>query len=100
MVNVEAWFRAFRLRTLPLSFSCIILGSLLALWKGSFYVEILVGALVTTLFLQVLSNLANDYGDFKNGLDYFPRSHAERMEPDDLLVRLNRWQLRPPIFLY
>lgn len=69
MVNVEAWFRAFRLRTLPLSFSSIILGSLLALWKGSFYVEILVGALVTTLFLQVLSNLANDYGDFKNGLD-------------------------------
>lgn len=69
MVNVEAWFRAFRLRTLPLSFSSIILGSLLALWQGTFYIEILVGALSTTLFLQVLSNLANDYGDFKNGLD-------------------------------
>lgn len=73
-----SWFRAFRLRTLPLSFSSIILGSLLALWKGSFYVEILIGALMTTLFLQILSNLANDYGDFKNGLDNQNRVGPER----------------------
>jgi 1,4-dihydroxy-2-naphthoate octaprenyltransferase len=78
MTNMVSWFRAFRLRTLPLSFSSIILGSLLALWKGSFYVDILIGALVTTLFLQILSNLANDYGDFKNGLDNQNRVGPER----------------------
>ena len=37
--------------------------------KDAFQVTILIGALTTTLFLQVLSNLANDYGDFKNGID-------------------------------
>lgn len=78
MTNMVSWFRAFRLRTLPLSFSSIILGSLLALWKGSFYVEILIGALITTLFLQILSNLANDYGDYKNGLDNDNRKGPER----------------------
>lgn len=69
MTHIEAWFKAFRLRTLPLSFSSVILGSLLALWQNSFQLEILIGALITTLFLQILSNLANDYGDFQNGVD-------------------------------
>ncbi len=69
MTHIEAWFKAFRLRTLPLSFSSVILGSLLALWQNSFRLEILIGALITTLFLQILSNLANDYGDFQNGVD-------------------------------
>lgn len=69
MTKIESWFRAFRLRTLPLSFSSVILGSLLALWRDSFDLWILIGALTTTLFLQVLSNLANDYGDFKSGVD-------------------------------
>ncbi len=78
MTTVEAWFKAFRLRTLPLSFSSIILGSLLALWKGSFYINILLGALATTLFLQILSNLANDYGDFKNGVDNPSRRGPKR----------------------
>ena len=54
MSKVESWFKAFRLRTLPLSFSSVILGSLLALWRNSFDIWILVGALCTTLFLQVL----------------------------------------------
>lgn len=78
MTKVESWFRAFRLRTLPLSFSSVILGSLLALWRDSFDIWILVGALSTTLFLQVLSNLANDYGDFKNGVDNHNRVGPER----------------------
>ncbi|HKK38131.1 MAG TPA: 1,4-dihydroxy-2-naphthoate polyprenyltransferase [Cryomorphaceae bacterium] len=78
MSKTEAWFRAFRLRTLPLSFSSVILGSLMALYKNSFDGAILVGALLTTLFLQVLSNLANDYGDFVNGVDNHKRTGPER----------------------
>ena len=78
MSKSEAWFRAFRLRTLPLSFSSVILGSLMALYKNSFDGAILVGALLTTLFLQILSNLANDYGDFVNGVDNHERKGPER----------------------
>jgi 1,4-dihydroxy-2-naphthoate octaprenyltransferase len=74
MSNIEAWFYAFRLRTLPLSFSSVILGSLLALHKGMFNGYILTWAIITTLFLQVLSNLANDYGDAVSGVDNEHRS--------------------------
>ncbi len=42
---------------------------MLALYTDEFQLPILIGTLTTTLFLQVLSNLANDYGDFKNGID-------------------------------
>lgn len=69
MGKIEAWLKAFRLRTLPLAFSCVLLGSLLAFNKGVFSADILIGALLTTLFLQILSNLANDYGDASHGVD-------------------------------
>lgn len=78
MTKTEAWFKAFRLRTLPLSMSSVILGSLMALYKDSFDLAILIGALLTTLFLQILSNLANDYGDFINGVDNHGRLGPER----------------------
>ncbi len=78
MSNIEAWFHAFRLRTLPLSLSSVILGSLLALHKGMFNAYILLWAVITTLFLQVLSNLANDYGDAVSGVDNDQRSGPAR----------------------
>jgi len=63
------WLHAFRLRTLPLALSSILLGSLLALWKAQFSMRVALAAIATTLFLQILSNLANDFGDFVNGVD-------------------------------
>lgn len=73
MSRTGAWLTAFRLRTLPLSFSSIILGSLLAYHNGYFEKAVLVFALLTTLFLQILSNLANDYGDTVHGVDNHQR---------------------------
>lgn len=78
MEKLEAWLRAFRLRTLPLSLSSVILGSLLAYFKGSFEFSVLAGAAATTLFLQILSNLANDYGDAKSGVDNDRRTGPQR----------------------
>ena len=66
---IQSWFKAFRLRTLPLSMSGIILGSFLAKEDGDWDVLIFVFALLTTLFFQVLSNLANDLGDSQKGTD-------------------------------
>lgn len=69
MNKLQSWLKAFRLRTLPLSLSCIFLGSGLAIIEGKFSLIIFSLALLTTILLQVLSNLANDYGDAIKGTD-------------------------------
>lgn len=67
--RVKPWISAFRLKTLPLAFACIITGGALAYSKGVFSWPVLGLTLFTTLCLQVLSNLANDYGDGVKGTD-------------------------------
>ncbi len=69
MQNLKAWLNAFRLRTLPLSLSGIILGSMVAFRMGYWNKWIFIFALFTTIFLQILSNLANDLGDHLKGTD-------------------------------
>lgn len=78
MNKLGAWLQAFRLRTLPLALSSAILGSFLAYADGKFVLSVFILALVTTLFLQVLSNLANDYGDSMHGADNSNRLGPER----------------------
>jgi 1,4-dihydroxy-2-naphthoate octaprenyltransferase len=51
------------------AFSCIITGNGLALAEGKFSALVFVLALMTTVLLQILSNLANDYGDYTKGVD-------------------------------
>ena len=79
MDKINAWVIAARLRTLPLSISGVVIGSFLALSKHAFNWKIAALALFTTLFLQILSNLANDYGDSKNGKDTKERQGPSRM---------------------
>ena len=69
MANIKTWISTFRLKTLPLSISGIIMGSFIALSQGFFDIKIFAFALLTTLFLQILSNVANDYGDGVKGTD-------------------------------
>jgi len=69
---------AFRLRTLPLAFSCIFTGTAVAIFDGFWNPVLLTLALLTTLFLQVLSNLANDYGDSQKGVDNENRVGPQR----------------------
>ena len=59
---MKKWIAAFRLKTLPLALGAIILGS----WVNdfSFDFEIFLFASITAILLQILSNLANDYGDY------------------------------------
>lgn len=78
MTKSQAWLHAFRLRTLPLALSSIITGSAIAFADNREGFSWLVFALciLTTLFLQILSNLANDYGDSEKGTD-----NEERVGP-------------------
>ncbi len=74
----EAWLEAIRLRTLPLALSCIGMGSFLAAYDGHFSLPILILAAITTISLQILSNLANDYGDTIHGADSAEREGPKR----------------------
>lgn len=73
MNNIKTWLHAARPRTLPLAFSSTLMGSFLAWHDKPFKWSVFILALLTTLFLQVLSNLANDYGDSVNGMDNMHR---------------------------
>jgi len=76
--SLKDWISAARLRTLPLAFSSVLMGSTLAFEEGNFKFPVFFLALLTTLFLQVLSNYANDYGDTMNGADNEDRVGPQR----------------------
>ncbi|MFN6177425.1 MAG: 1,4-dihydroxy-2-naphthoate polyprenyltransferase [Flavobacteriales bacterium] len=81
---MNPWIHAFRLRTLPLAVSSIIVGSALAIpysrisAEVTFLPSVLVLALLTAILLQVLSNLANDLGDHQHGTDNEKRVGPQR----------------------
>lgn len=78
MKNISLWISTMRLRTLPLSVSGIILASCFAEYNGVFNAIIFLLAILTTLSLQILSNLANDYGDGVKGTDNEDRIGPQR----------------------
>ena len=65
----KAYITSFRLRTLPLSLSGVLLGTLLAVSEGYFQASTFAWAMLTTVALQILSNLANEIGDLTKGTD-------------------------------
>ncbi len=67
--SVRIWLDAARPKTLPLALVSIITGSALAFSTGSMSWSVAFLALVTATLLQILSNLANDYGDAVKGTD-------------------------------
>lgn len=78
-MSFSVWLKAARLRTLPLAFSCILAGNLLAYHHHNFSLVTWGLAMLTTLMLQILANYANDYGDFMNGADVKGRERSDRM---------------------
>jgi len=78
-MNLKSWIQAFRLKTLPLALSNTIIGSCLAASDDGFRWSVFGLAALTTVLLQVMSNMANDYGDFVNGKDTAERIGPKRM---------------------
>lgn len=76
---IQSWIKSIRLKTLPLALSNTLMGSALAASDSDFKWTVFVLAALTTLLLQILSNLANDYGDFVNGKDTAERIGPKRM---------------------
>ncbi len=97
MAALKHWIYAARPRTLPLALASIGLGSFLAARQGAFEWQVFVLASVTTVLLQVLSNLANDYGDTINGADFAGRTGPSRVVQAGLISPI---QMRSAIILF
>lgn len=95
--NAKAWLKAFRLRTLPLAVACIGMGGFLAAAAEAFRLDIFLLCVVTTVFLQILSNLANDYGDSIHGADSHERQGPARAVQSGAITRS---QMRKALVLF
>ncbi len=78
MAKLKTWIRAARPRTVLLSLSGVLLGGSLSLAASRSEKLVILFAAITAILLQVLSNLANDYGDFKKGTDSVKRVGPQR----------------------
>jgi 1,4-dihydroxy-2-naphthoate polyprenyltransferase len=72
----KVWISAMRPRTLPLAIASIVMGSALAAAWEPFSWSVALLCVLTAILLQILSNLANDFGDSQHGAD-----HGQRQGP-------------------
>jgi 1,4-dihydroxy-2-naphthoate octaprenyltransferase len=84
---VRIWVMAARLRTLPAAIAPVLVGTSLALGYGDFHPLAFVAALLGAIFIQVGTNLSNDYSDARRGADT-----EDRLGP----VRVTAGGLVPP----
>jgi 1,4-dihydroxy-2-naphthoate octaprenyltransferase len=81
------WLMAARPRTLPAAVAPVLVGTALAASGGTFKLLTFLAALVGALFIQVGTNLSNDYSDARRGADA-----DDRLGP----VRVTAGGLVPP----
>ncbi len=84
---VHIWVMAARVRTLPAAVAPVLVGTSLALGNGHFDPLAFVAALLGAIFIQVGTNLSNDYSDARRGADT-----EDRLGP----VRVTAGGLVPP----
>ena len=84
---VRIWLMAARPRTLPVGLAPVLVGTALAGVEDVFHPLRFVAAVLGALFIQVGSNLSNDYSDARRGADT-----EERLGP----VRVTAGGLVPP----
>ena len=75
--KIRSAIRSLRLRTLPLSLGGVVLGALLAACEFKVSPWVMILLFLTTVFLQILSNLSNELGDVLNGTDTPDRQGPE-----------------------
>ena len=66
---IKSWIESMRLRTLPVSIAGVIAGCGCAVLLESFRLVPALLCLTFAVLAQVASNFANEYFDFKNGID-------------------------------
>ena len=84
---LRIWVMAARVRTLPAAIAPVLVGTSLALGAGHFHPLAFLAALLGAVFIQVGTNLSNDYSDARRGAD-----SEDRLGP----VRVTAGGLVPP----
>jgi 1,4-dihydroxy-2-naphthoate polyprenyltransferase len=84
---LHIWLMAARPRTLPAAVAPVLVGTSLAATEGTFKWLTFVAAMLGALFIQVGTNLSNDYSDARRGADT-----EDRLGP----VRVTAGGLVPP----
>ncbi|HEY2316811.1 MAG TPA: 1,4-dihydroxy-2-naphthoate polyprenyltransferase [Solirubrobacteraceae bacterium] len=87
MSGLRIWLMAARPRTLPAAVAPVLVGTALAGFAHVFHPLRFVAALLSALFIQVGTNLSNDYSDARRGADA-----EDRLGP----VRVTAGGLVPP----
>jgi 1,4-dihydroxy-2-naphthoate polyprenyltransferase len=85
--TLRLWLLAARPRTLPAAISPVLVGTALAGSEDVFRVLPFVAALIGSVFIQIGTNLSNDYSDARRGADA-----EDRLGP----VRVTAGGLMPP----
>lgn len=85
--GVRIWLMAARVRTLPAAVAPVLVGTALAGYLNVFHPLRFVAALIGAMFIQVGTNLSNDYSDARRGAD-----SEDRLGP----VRVTAGGLVPP----
>ena len=84
---LHIWLMAARPRTLPAAVAPVLVGTALAATEGTFRPFSFIAAMLGALFIQVGTNLSNDYSDARRGADT-----EDRLGP----VRVTAGGLVPP----
>jgi 1,4-dihydroxy-2-naphthoate octaprenyltransferase len=85
--GIRIWLMAARIRTLPVAVAPVLVGTALAGFQGVFHPLRFLAALIGSVFIQVGTNLSNDYSDARRGADT-----EDRLGP----VRVTAGGLVPP----
>ncbi len=85
--GIHIWLMAARVRTLPAAIAPVLVGTALAGYLHVFHPLRFIAALIGAMFIQIGTNLSNDYSDARRGADT-----EDRLGP----VRVTAGGLVPP----
>jgi 1,4-dihydroxy-2-naphthoate polyprenyltransferase len=85
--GIRIWLMAARVRTLPAAIAPVLVGTALAGYLHVFHPLRFIAALIGAMFIQIGTNLSNDYSDARRGADT-----EDRLGP----VRVTAGGLVPP----
>lgn len=85
MAKLGVWIQAARPRTLVVGASTVFTGSAIAFCYGIFNSLVFIHCLLLGMLIQIATNLANDYFDFKNGADTSSRIGPVRVTQAGLI---------------
>ncbi|MBF0571399.1 MAG: 1,4-dihydroxy-2-naphthoate polyprenyltransferase [Candidatus Omnitrophica bacterium] len=84
-MKFSPWILAIRPKTLPAAIAPVLIGTAMAFGDGLFHATSALMALLAALCIQIGTNLANDYFDFKKGADTADRKGPIRVTQAGLI---------------